>query len=137
MIADFVAIHILSLTKASSVNVCFSFFWTLNCSQVVFTHVPNLFEVFCLRLSLTWNNCLSFSLTELLSNFHGWIFFTLPLKPLLQYTIRRREGNLIGEEINHFSIYYVASTVKGALHILFQQELPFSWIFKTLFLRRL
>ena len=50
------------------------------------------------------------------------------MKSLLKFSIRGREGNSIGDGGKHLKIHYVASTMMGSLHTLFQQRLPVLWI---------
>lgn len=122
------ATHSLSLTEASNLIFASPFSehltvasWIQSCSHIwrcIFS--SPLFY-------LAWL-CLSFSFIEILSDFHGCIFFTLPMKLLLKYSVRERGGNLVGKGRNHLNIYYVTSTGLGTLHTLFQKGLPISWI---------
>ena len=58
-----------------------------------------------------------------LSGIH--FFLTLPMKSLLKFSIRGREGkgregNSVGDGGKHLTIQYAASTMMGSLHTLFQ-----------------
>jgi len=46
------------------------------------------------------------------------------MKSLLKFSVRGREGNSVGDGGKHLNIHYVASTMMGSLHTLFQQRLP-------------
>ena len=50
------------------------------------------------------------------------------MKSLLKFSVRGREGNSVGDGGKHLNNHYVASTMMGSLHTLFQQRLPVLWI---------
>lgn len=66
--------------------------WLQSCSQHIWK--TSVFVYFFQVLSSTWNDfSFLFSFTEVLFDFYAWSFFTWPMKPLLKYSFRGREGN--------------------------------------------